>query len=62
MCFKNYNEVWLSLVEHYVRDVGAAGSNPVTSTEKSGVKYTGFFYLLRYLKSLIDSNESSSNA
>ena len=25
-------EVWLSLVEHYVRDVGAAGSNPVTST------------------------------
>ena len=26
------DEVWLSLVEHYVRDVGAAGSNPVTST------------------------------
>lgn len=25
-------EVWLSLVEYYVRDVGAAGSNPVTST------------------------------
>ena len=24
--------MWLSLVEHYVRDVGAAGSNPVTST------------------------------
>ena len=22
-------EVWLSLVEYYVRDVGAAGSNPV---------------------------------
>ncbi len=27
-----YNEVWLSLVERYVRDVEAAGSNPVTST------------------------------
>lgn len=26
------NEVWLSLVEQYVRDVWAAGSNPVTST------------------------------
>ena len=25
-------EVWLSLVEHYVRDVGAASSNLVTST------------------------------
>ncbi len=25
------NEVWLSLVERYVRDVEAAGSNPVTS-------------------------------
>ena len=24
-----YNGRWLSLVEHYVRDVGAAGSNPV---------------------------------
>ena len=31
-------EVWLSLVEYYVRDVGAAGSNPVTSTSlKSSV-------------------------
>ena len=27
-------EVWLSLVEYYVRDVGAAGSNPVTSTNE----------------------------
>ena len=33
----NNSEVWLSLVEHYVRDVGAAGSNPVTSTSKSDV-------------------------
>ena len=29
--------MWLSLVEYYVRDVGAAGSNPVTSTRKSGI-------------------------
>lgn len=35
--FKKQNiEVWLSLVEHHVRDVGAAGSNPVTSTKKDG--------------------------
>lgn len=26
-------EVWLSLVERYVRDVEVAGSNPVTSTK-----------------------------
>ena len=25
---------WLSLVEHYVRDVGVAGSNPVVPTTK----------------------------
>ena len=25
-------DAWLSLVEHYVRDVGVAGSNPVAST------------------------------
>ena len=30
--FKCRAEVWLSLVERYVRDVEAAGSNPVTST------------------------------
>ena len=27
-------EVWLSLVERYVRDVEAGGSNPLTSTMK----------------------------
>ena len=32
-----FNGVWLSLVERYVRDVEAAGSNPVTPTiAKSG--------------------------
>ncbi len=38
--------MWLSLVEYYVRDVGAAGSNPVTSTNiKDGIpsiRYTVF--------------------
>ncbi len=29
------NEVWLSLVERYVRDVEVASSNLVTSTKKS---------------------------
>ena len=27
---KTENDAWLSLVERYVRDVEAAGSNPVT--------------------------------
>ena len=27
------NEMWLSLVERYVRDVEVAGSNPVISTK-----------------------------
>ena len=31
------DEVWLSLVERYVRDVEAAGSNPVTSIFTEGV-------------------------
>ncbi len=29
-----FYEVWLSLVERYVRDVEVAGSNPVTSTKE----------------------------
>ena len=32
-------EVWLSLVEHYVRDVGAAGSNPVIPTNCRRLNY-----------------------
>ena len=31
--FLSYYEVWLSLVERYVRDVEAGGSNPLTSTK-----------------------------
>ena len=34
-------EVWLSLVERFVRDEEAAGSNPVTSTTKT-LKTTWF--------------------
>ena len=30
----SFFEVWLSLVERYVRDVEAGGSNPLTSTSK----------------------------
>ena len=33
------SEVWLSLVERFVRDEEAAGSNPVTSTIKKGRRY-----------------------
>ena len=40
-----HNEVWLSLVERYVRDVEAAGSNPVTSTIR---KKKGFTLLFLY--------------
>ena len=32
-----YIEVWLSLVERYVRDVEAASSNLVTSTVKKDI-------------------------
>ena len=32
-------EVWLSLVEHYVRDVGVASSNLVTSTNYRRLNY-----------------------
>ncbi len=42
-----FYEVWLSLVERYVRDVEAAGSNPVTSTtsEQSPLCSDVFFCL-----------------
>ena len=41
------NGMWLSLVEHYVRDVGAAGSNPVipTKTARKPVWLTSFLSL-----------------
>ena len=41
-------EVWLSLVEHYVRDVGAAGSNPVIPTKngKQIALLCGLFFFI----------------
>lgn len=43
------NGMWLSLVEHYVRDVGAAGSNPVipTKTARKPDKACEFFVAKR---------------
>ena len=38
-------EVWLSLVERYVRDVEVVGSNPVTSTKKKS-RVSGFFFYI----------------
>ena len=40
-----FYEVWLSLVERYVRDVEVAGSNPVTSTKKDSDNQNPFFFL-----------------
>ena len=48
MLFIGHIGMWLSLVEHDVRDVGAAGSNPVIPT-KSGQQIAllcGLFFLL----------------
>lgn len=41
--------MWLSLVEHYVRDVGAAGSNPVTSTMGKTVELAETTQFSRFL-------------
>ena len=35
---QTYIEVWLSLVERFVRDEEAVGSNPVTSTKYHQIK------------------------
>ena len=42
------NEVWLSLVERYVRDVEAASSNLVTSIKK--VALGGFFLEVSWIQ------------
>ena len=43
-------EMWLSLVERHVRDVEAAGSNPVISTKKSPKAFAlgDFFVMIGY--------------
>ena len=43
-------EMWLNLVEHWLRESGAVGSNPVISTKKQ-LKIMYFQLLLLYLKS-----------
>ena len=48
MLFIGHIGMWLSLVEHYGRDVGAAGSTPVIPT-KNGTQIAllcGLFFLL----------------
>ena len=46
---KNSTEVWLRLVERFGRDEEAVGSNPVTSTTKTGFrKESGFFFVYYY--------------
>lgn len=37
-------EVWLSLVEYYVRDVGVASSNLVIPTRRQSIIGCRFFY------------------
>lgn len=48
MLFIGHIGMWLSLVEHYVRDVGAAGSNPVIPTKngKQIALLCSLFFLL----------------
>ena len=48
MLFIGHIGMWLSLVEHYVRDVGVAGSNPVIPTKngKQIALLCGLFFLL----------------
>lgn len=48
MLFIGHIGMWLSLVEHYVRDVGASGSNPVIPTKngKQIALLCGLFFLL----------------
>ncbi len=43
-------EVWLSLVERYVRDVEAAGSNPVTSTISVRTRFFAGFFFYTHLR------------
>ena len=48
MLFIGHIGMWLSWVGHYVRDVGAAGSNPVIPTKngKQIALLCGLFFLL----------------
>ena len=53
-------EVWLSLVEYYVRDVGAAGSNPVTSTKKRYIQFIDVPFIFAAVVELADTRDLKS--
>ena len=53
------SEVWLSLVERFVRDEEAAGSNPVTSTIK--LLYQTIQEFL-HIQGIVFSNDKSTRA
>ena len=42
--------MWLNLVERYVRDVEAVGSNPVISTIKNKVATSALFFIIKMKK------------
>ena len=50
MLFIGHIGMWLSLVEHYVRDVGAAGSNPVIPTKMANKShyYAVCFFIAKF--------------
>ena len=50
MLFIGHIGMWLSLVEHYVRDVGAAGSNPVIppKTANKSHYYAVCFFIAKF--------------
>ena len=58
MLFIGHIGMWLSLVEHYVRDVGAAGSNPVIPT-KNGKQIALLCGLLFLLPNVSRNNTES---
>ena len=52
------------MVEHYVRDVGAAGSNPVTSTKNPhsqewGFTFSLFTILYAFIKRIFGSDNTT---
>ena len=59
MLFIGHIGMWLSLVEHYVRDVGAAGSNPVIPT-KNGKQIAFLCGLFFFLLPNVSRNNTES--
>lgn len=59
MLFIGHIGMWLSLVEHYVRDVGAAGSNPVIPTIPRVL--IGFEMFYKHFRFFIAFNQYADN-